>query len=250
MNNFYVFDFDGVVCDSTNECLVCSSNAMQKWEDGSDYKYTIHDFEESFMERFAKLRPFVKGGSQYFTLYQILNSERSLNDISQKIFDEIHNEFLIESEEYKPLFYQARKELQDYNFLNWLELHTVYEWVVDFLKIKLNSGSLMIATLKDKNSVLRILENHNLRLDPSLILDQFEIKTKLEALNRIVELKGIAKEEIIFIDDNIAHVLEPQTHGFRCFLAAWSNVSETSKVLAKENNIDILKDLKLFTGDL
>ena len=35
MNNYYVFDFDGVVCDSTNECLVCSSNAMQKLEGNS-----------------------------------------------------------------------------------------------------------------------------------------------------------------------------------------------------------------------
>jgi len=34
MSNNYkyvVFDFDGVVCDSTNECLVTAWNAWERW---------------------------------------------------------------------------------------------------------------------------------------------------------------------------------------------------------------------------
>jgi FMN phosphatase YigB (HAD superfamily) len=107
----------------------------------------------------------------------------------------------------------------------------------------------MIATLKDKDSVLRILGHYNLSIDPSLIIDQSEIKTKLEALNKILDLKDVTKEEIVFIDDNIAHLMEPKRDGFKSFMAAWSNVSESSKALAKANNIDILNDLKIFSGE-
>jgi phosphoglycolate phosphatase-like HAD superfamily hydrolase len=250
MTNFYVFDFDGVVCDSTNECLVCSSNAMQKLIGNSNYKYRISEFNEDLQERFTVLRPFVKGGSEYYTLYQILNSGISIKNMTQSLFDEMHKTFFAESEEYKPYFYQARKELQEYNFLNWLELHTVYEWVIDFLKIQLASNRLMVATLKDKDSVLRILEHYNLLMDPSLIIDQSEIKTKLEALNKILKLQDVTKEEIVFIDDNIAHLMAPKSDGFKSFMAAWSNVSESSKALAKANNIDILNNLKIFSGEL
>ncbi|MAO98989.1 MAG: hypothetical protein CMQ60_04120 [Gammaproteobacteria bacterium] len=247
MNNYYVFDFDGVVCDSTNECLVCSSNAMQKLEGNSNFKYYLSDFSEELIHSFSALRPFVKGGSQYYTLYQILRSKMNLETITQNVFDEVHKTFLVESETYKPHFYKARNELQEFNFSNWLDLHTVYEWVIDFLRENLDRERLMIATLKDKDSVMKILKHYDLEIDPDLVVDQFEIKTKLEALNRIIESKKILKEEIVFIDDNIAHLLGPKNAGFNCFLAAWSNVSESSIKLANEQNIDILEDLKKFT---
>ena len=246
MKNFYVFDFDGVVCDSTNECLVCSWNALQKFKGNSGIRYKIKEFDKELQESFTALRPFVKGGSQYYTLYQILYSEMNLEKITQKVFDEIHNTFLIESEEYKPFFYQARNELQEHDFSNWIDLHTVYQWVLDFLEIQLNSNRLMIATLKDKSSVLKILEHFNLCVNQSLVIDQFEIKTKLEALDRILEEKNLNKEEMVFIDDNIAHLLEPKRAGFRSFLAVWSNVSKSSVSLASEKNIDILEDLNFF----
>lgn len=247
MSNFFVFDFDGVVCDSTNECLVCSSNAMKKYEGNTNYKYYLSEFSNEFRSRFSILRPFVKGGSQYYTLYKILNSDINIEQITQQTFDELHKNFLAESEIYKPHFYNARNELQEFDFSNWLDLHTVYGWVIDFLREYLRQDRLMIATLKDKDSVLRILGHYNLEINPALVLDQFEIKTKLEALNRIIELKSILREDIVFIDDNVAHLLDPKKSGFNCYLATWSNVSESSIKLANKQNIDILEDLKSFS---
>ena len=60
MNNYYVFDFDGVVCDSTNECLVCSSNAMQKFHGDSNYKHYLSEFPDELIQSFSSLRSFVK----------------------------------------------------------------------------------------------------------------------------------------------------------------------------------------------
>lgn len=215
----------------------------------SNYKYKISEFDKELQERFTLLRPFVKGGSQYYSLFQILNSGIDIQKITQSIFDETHKNFLKQSEAFKPYFYEARRELQEHNFSNWLALHTVYDWVIDFLRVQLTENRLMIATLKDKDSVLRILEHYNLVINPSLIIDQFEIKTKLEALYQILDLRNITKEEVVFIDDNIAHLMEPNSNGFRSFMAAWSNVSQSSKELAKASNIDILNDLKAFIGD-
>jgi len=68
-------------------------------------------------------------------------------------------------------------------------------------------------------------------------------------LYQILDLRNITKEEVVFIDDNIAHLMEPNSNGFRSFMAAWSNVSQSSKELAKASNIDILNDLKAFIGE-
>ena len=70
-------------------------------------------------------------------------------------------------------------------------IFTVYEWVIDFLRENLDRERLMIATLKDKDSVMKILKHYDLEIDPDLVVDQFEIKTKIEALNRIIESKKI-----------------------------------------------------------
>ena len=41
-----VFDFDGVVCDSTDECMVTSWNAWEKWESRLGFRKTVDDFSE------------------------------------------------------------------------------------------------------------------------------------------------------------------------------------------------------------
>ena len=41
-----VFDFDGVVCDSTNECLVTSWNAWEEWESRSTFRENLDDFKK------------------------------------------------------------------------------------------------------------------------------------------------------------------------------------------------------------
>jgi len=78
--------------------LVCSSNAMQKLIGNSNYKYRISEFDEDLQERFTVLRPFVKGGSQYYTLYQILNSGMNIKNMTQSLFDEMHKTFFAEAQ--------------------------------------------------------------------------------------------------------------------------------------------------------
>ena len=41
-----VFDFDGVVCDSTDECMVTSWNAWEKWNERDAFRTNLREFNE------------------------------------------------------------------------------------------------------------------------------------------------------------------------------------------------------------
>ena len=65
----FVFDFDGVICDSTPECYVTSNNAwntMHKIKKTTSFK-NLND--NLIYNKFLKFRPYVKGGGEYYIFY-------------------------------------------------------------------------------------------------------------------------------------------------------------------------------------
>ena len=45
---FVVFDFDGVVCDSTDKCMVTSWNAWEEWESRDNFRNDLSEFSENY----------------------------------------------------------------------------------------------------------------------------------------------------------------------------------------------------------
>ena len=60
-----VFDFDGVVCDSTNECMVTAWNTWERWSNSDRFRCDLSKFTNSDKESFRKLRPYVRGAGEY-----------------------------------------------------------------------------------------------------------------------------------------------------------------------------------------
>ena len=54
-----VFDFDGVVCDSNDECMVTSWNAWEEWEARDNFRNDLSEFTENnkgfFLRKFLLL---------------------------------------------------------------------------------------------------------------------------------------------------------------------------------------------------
>ena len=90
MSNNYkyvVFDFDGVVCDSTNECMVTAWNAWERWNKKEGFRRSLVEFYQSEIENFKPLRPYVRGAGEYYILMRVINSANH-SITSQKDFDE------------------------------------------------------------------------------------------------------------------------------------------------------------------
>ena len=80
-----VFDFDGVVCDSTDECLVTSWNAWERWNGRSGYRARLEEFTRAERDAFRPLRPYVAGAGAYYVLRRCL--EENLPIHAQADFD-------------------------------------------------------------------------------------------------------------------------------------------------------------------
>ena len=100
----YVFDFDGVVCDSTNECLITAYNAWQRYHRRPQRKLKVTDFSEVEFHYLTRLRPRVKGANGYFILLKTLYEQKLLS--SQEEMDKLLFEYKDESEVFRKFFWK------------------------------------------------------------------------------------------------------------------------------------------------
>lgn len=234
----FVFDFDGVICDSTNECLVSSWNTWQRWSGLNDFRADLCKFSKEDRESFFALRPRVRGAGEYFVLESMRAKGIKINN--QQQYDAAVKKNSGKIQQFKALFYKERARLKVFDFNGWLNLHSVYPNVCQFLRDLNKSERLYIATLKDGKSVSTILNQHGIHIKHDRLFDESMIKTKLDALEKIRLREGVRPEKITFFDDNILHLKEPKRHGYNTYLAAWSNIPEEWISVAETSNIEII----------
>jgi len=233
-----VFDFDGVVCDSTDECLVTSWNAWERWNGRSGYRARLEEFTRAERDAFRPLRPYVAGAGAYYVLRRCL--EENLPIHAQADFDRYCQDWQANLEAFKRLFYQERERLRAANLSAWLDLHPVWPEVVEAISRFGREGRAYIATLKDGESVRLILQAHGATLAAERILDQSRIASKLEALEMIRTAEGCPAGDVVFLDDNATHLLGPARAGFVCYLAGWGNTLAEHVEMARQGGIPVI----------
>lgn len=239
---FLVIDFDGVICDSTYECLVVSYNAWQKYNNLEDRRFKISQFDKEYINIFKKLRPFVKGAGEYLVLFEIMKEDK-INfsfDHYNSILTSIKDKLLT----FKDIFLIERNILRKKNFEDWIALHIIYDDVLKFMKKFQIDNKLYIATLKDKKSICILLNSVNFKLNNNYILDSSQIQSKLDGLNIIRKSKNINIKDMFFIDDNIDHLIDPNKLGYKSYLANWCNPVSEFKAKANKNKINIINKIE------
>ncbi len=238
-----VFDFDGVVCESTDECMVSAWNAWEMWEDRSGFRRKLSEFSDFEKVAFGKLRPYVRGAGEYYILKRAQVENIHLN--GQVDFDRyagIWKEFI---SPFKDYIFESRNKLRSENLLAWIELHPVYQEVIEVLKELNRQNRLYIATLKDGESVRLILEHHGIFIPKERMLDQSHIKSKLQALDMICKLCKCSKSELLFLDDNYTHLVEPFKAGYLVYLTNWGNALPEFAEMARKSGIPLTQITEL-----
>ena len=234
----FVFDFDGVVCDSTNECMVTSWNAWECWQERDEFRRAVSEFSKLEQISFRALRPRVRGAGEYYILRRALAEGISIND--QVSYDQLVLAWQEHLEPFGKTFFEMRNRLRCHDIGLWIDLHPVYQEVIDVMTCLHLQGRLYIATLKDGESVRLILAKHGLVLPEDHLLDQSQIISKVQALNKIRDQLGCDKTDLVFIDDNVTHLLEPHMSGYPVLMATWGPVFSEYLALAQQEQIPIL----------
>jgi len=233
-----VFDFDGVVCDSTDECMVSSWNAWEKWESRDGFRRTVAEFTPQDCEQFRKVRPRVRGAGEYYILRRAFAENITIED--QETYNTLEHKWHEYLSPFKTIFFEMRNRLRTENLDQWIDLHPLYDGVIDVMKILHAKSCLYMATLKDAESVRLILGKQGLVLPEDRLLDQSQIKTKVQALNQFSEQLERDKTDFIFIDDNVTHLLEPKAAGYPVYLTTWGSTMDEYLQIAEQNNIPLL----------
>ena len=235
-----VFDFDGVVCDSTDECMVSSWNAWEKWKLRSGFRRSVDEFSQEEKNSFRKVRPRVRGAGEYYILRRAF--AEGINIETQKIYNQLEEDWKEYLPRFESIFFDARNRLRCENLDSWIDLHPIYDGIIDVMKTLNQQNRLYIATLKDAESVTLILGKQQLEIPAERLLDQSQIKSKLQALDQFREQIDCGKDDMIFIDDNVTHLLEPKAAGYQVYLTTWGGTMDEYLQIAEKNHIQLMSD--------
>lgn len=236
-NKVFVFDVDGVIVDSTEECLVIAWNAYQAYLGKDDLIHSPAEAEPKYARHFRSIRNYVRSMDEYLVVFHATEGEIS----SQEIFDLKVNS--LESEEksnYGKKFFEARKSFKKKDKETWLKLHSFYPGIREFIYSINSDHKLYVVTGKDKESVIDFLDIMKIPITNDKIYDRDAAKDKLAALKLIAKKESLPNNSIKFLDDNVTHLVKPFKCGFTVYLASWGYALPEHFKLAKKIGIPII----------
>jgi len=217
-----VLDFDGVICDSVEECFVTSWTAFHERLPRTAEPAPGPDGPQaaSVRDAFRRLRPFIRSGEDFMLIQRLVS--RGIAPRSQAEFDRQWEEPDMPSRaEYKELFYRARMRLWDRDPAAWLAMNHVYPHVPKALARLSPRVPLYVLSTKKPPFVIAPLEAARLFVPRERVLYS-ESEPKLATVERL--LRELGREEAVFVEDQIDAIRSNRNPRIRTFLATWGYV--------------------------
>lgn len=225
-----VFDFDGVVVDSIDECFLVAVSAYNKM--GGKIKLT----RES-KNLYKKYRAYLRITEDHVPALKMIEKGIFKKDYIKNS----RNKFNKEKKEFVKNFYETRRELQKNDIKKWISLHKPFEEVINLIKRNEKKWNIFISSTKDKNSIAKILQSFGIRISSKRIFSREFSNDKSEHVKAISKLYKIPESRIIFIDDVLENLeMIKRKSEAKLALASWGYTTKEHINIAKEKGIKIL----------
>ncbi len=224
-----VLDFDGVICDSVDECLAASFYAAYEMQGlASPAGGTA-----SRRERFARMRVFIRSGEDYLLIHRLI--DRGIEVVDQAGFDEeIRRAGRKQMARFHELFYRGREALMERDRDAWLAMNRIYPQARAVLEAAAGRALFILST-KRPQYIHEILGHAGLPLPPRQVLYSAE-HPKLPLVERLRAEGGFARAA--FVDDQVQHLLGNPYPLVSVHLASWGYVA--SEEPARRAGIPVL----------
>ena len=228
-------DFDGLLVDSAPECWSRCLDACQMDPYLKDIKYSDID-----RTNFIRMRYLVGPAHEFYFLMHSLISNKNDSEIA-KSFKKLLEGDCKKALEFKNNFFLSRFVAQKNNLKSWIESNKFFYPALSMAKKFADSGKLFIATMKDEDSVLKLLDYHDVKCDDSRVLGRRHGDNKFAHISYVINQNPkIKRDKLLFMDDNIRHINEVKTLGIRSMLVSWGYATKSSIDYAKKNHIEII----------
>jgi phosphoglycolate phosphatase-like HAD superfamily hydrolase len=237
------FDFDGVLFDTVREAYAVAMVAL-----GNSIRIADVDFSSRYFQKFSQCRHLIGPAWNYYYLMRSIYKEsaRSTADLEAKYKNSLDQRIQGEYLSFEKNFFQARKKIRETERDHWLSLIFPYS-IVEDVRILMSEfkGHFFLVTTRDRESVLDLLELHNLDIPEFNIFTKKEYALYNSKVNIIQDL--IRKHQIeksLFIDDLEEHLVACRTiESLTTIQAKWGYVVPAKK---EDNSAFLLKKLESF----
>lgn len=236
-NKYLLWDFDGVITDSMEECLLVSYNALISLTDKKslDKIDRVEQIPKEIQYEFKRTRGYVRLAGEYFILFQAILDNNPINSWAD------FNNYLAKYGEIIPkfnnLFYVARKKLRFADPKYWNSLHNIYPWVRKSWECLGGYFDFFVVSNKDAESIKLVMEHGEIPLEGSKIFGKEFSLSKKEIVAHILKSTHGNKHNFLFIDDNYYHLLDVAETGVRLYFATWGYGKIEGKV---DSRIELL----------
>jgi len=217
-------DFDGVLCDSLEECFRSSWLARAGVPIGPDLP-PEPPADPAYRRRFDACRPFIRSGEDYLVVHEWAVEGRIPAD--QGEFDASlgakGDEVLAG---FKTKIYAVRERLLEDHHELWLSWNPLYPGMARALAAQVDNPEVWILSTKKAEFIAEILRYHGVAWP----LDRIVYTGPRKKLDLIGELSGA--RPTVLIDDQIDH-LDFHHPSCQSFLALWGYISPGAAGLAQ-----------------
>jgi len=209
-------DFDGVICDSLEECFRSS------WLTGEGVEVNANlppdpPFDASYRSRFNACRPFIRSGEDYLVVHEWAAQGRVPAD--QAEFDESLNaKGPAVLAELKRRLYAVREALLERHHALWLSWNPLYAGMGEVLGAQAANPAVWILSTKKAEFIGEILSHHGVSW-PAARTVYTGTQKKLDLIESL-----LGNQPSRLIDDQVDHLDfgHPSCH---CDLALWGYVA-------------------------
>jgi len=213
-----VLDFDGVICDSLDECMLTAVNAHNKLAGRQRWVEHVEDVDSDLHNGFRKWRYLVRPAGEYGLLITLLTSDEP--NIAKR-FEARRQEYHSQTLTFEKYFFECRHLLRQRSLERWSGLHRIYlEFSNAWPELRHDFQASYILTTKDRDSVLHFNEKWALGFQEDEIFSKENSASKPESI-RVIAARHEPPDEIHFVDDHPAHLQDVAATGAECYWAAW-----------------------------
>jgi phosphoglycolate phosphatase-like HAD superfamily hydrolase len=214
-----VLDFDGVICDSVEECFASSWTAYHELFLG------LPGSEAPVAARaeFRAMRPFVRSGEDFVLVQELVH--RKAGVASQAEFDHAWQRPGIPPHKvFKDLFYQARSTLMGRDRQAWLAMNPIYPHAATAIRGLPPVVEFFILSTKKAQFVRETLAANGIPVPPQRVLYS-EDEPKLSIVEKLLQVRE--GSQAIFVEDQIDAIRGNTNPRIQVYLASWGYVQKS-----------------------
>ncbi|WP_447885908.1 hypothetical protein [Serratia fonticola] len=230
-------DFDGVVVDGTDECLLVAWNVFHDRGLKVFSQNGLLDIPKAFVERFRSLRSHVRHDGHFIVPFFANQAQ-----LSGRGFIEIYESIPLGTrQEFRQSFVEYRSQVRTMLPGFWAELHRP---LIDIQYLFQLGHEIRIVSGKDAESISMIMRLFNQSLPASAIHGR--MTSKVDVLSLIKNEAYIQGIRMAFIDDNIENIIEAKQLGITCYWPDWGYKNSEHVEMASAHGIPPVTSEHLF----